>query len=168
MSSSKPDRQAIEDVANRLHSVAIHLLRRLRRVDRESGLTAERLSLLSVLVYGGECTISDLAEIEMVSLPAVTRSVTALEGAGLVNRSRDLHDRRRVRVATTAEGRRLMEDARQRRLQALIHDLGEMREPDIDTLASAVEILEAMLGQSAPPPPTEIRQRPPDPRNSLS
>lgn len=158
MSSHDPQPEVIEDLANRLHSLAIHLLRRVRSVDRESGLTAERLSLLSVLVYGGDRTIGELAETEMVSLPAVTRSVTALEDAGLVTRTRDSDDRRRVRVSATAEGRRLTEEARGRRLRALQHDLGQISGADAATLAGAIEILETMIGQGAPPPPNTNQQ----------
>jgi len=40
------------ETADRLHSAAIHLLRRLRVRDRESGVAAQ-LSALSVLCWGG-------------------------------------------------------------------------------------------------------------------
>ncbi len=59
-------------VANQLHSIAIHMLRRARVTDRENGLTPERLSLLSILAYDGPKSISELAALEMVSLPATT------------------------------------------------------------------------------------------------
>jgi DNA-binding MarR family transcriptional regulator len=157
MSSHQPEADVIDDLANRLHSLAIHLLRRVRSVDREAGLTAERLSLLSVLVYGGDHTIGELAEAEMVSLPAVTRSVTALESAGLLVRARDQGDRRRVRVSATGEGRRLMEEARGRRLRALRRDLGQISGADAATLATAIEILETMIGQGAPPSPHTVQ-----------
>src|SRR3954469_5829393 len=66
-------------VADRLHSAAIHLLRRLRAADAASGLTAPRLSALSVVVFGGPQTITSLAAAEQVRLPTMTRLVA---GAG--------------------------------------------------------------------------------------
>ena len=54
------------DVADRVHSSAIHLLRRLRRVDEETGLSAPKLSALSVLVFGGPCSMGRLAAAEQV------------------------------------------------------------------------------------------------------
>ena len=49
------------DATGDLHSAAIHLLRGLRAADRASGLTPARLSALSVLVFGGPCTLGELA-----------------------------------------------------------------------------------------------------------
>jgi len=49
------------DVADRLHSAAIHLLRRLRRQDDAMGLTPARASALSILVFGGPATLTMLA-----------------------------------------------------------------------------------------------------------
>src|SRR5229473_2111765 len=72
--------------ADRLHSAAIHLLRRLRRQDDASGLTAPRLSALSVIVFSGPLTLGALATAEQVRPPTMTRLVAALEEAGLVVR----------------------------------------------------------------------------------
>ena len=82
-------------IANKLHSAAIHLLRRARVVDRQAGLTAERLSLLSVLSFAGPRTVSQLAEAELVSRPAISRILNSLEDAGLVRRVKTPTDRRR-------------------------------------------------------------------------
>ncbi len=88
-------------MANRLHSVAIHLLRNARRVDRRTGLSPERLS---VLAYAGPRTMSELAEAEMVSRPAITRIVKALEAGGLVARQAHATDRRHVTLRATPKG----------------------------------------------------------------
>ena len=74
-------------VADRLHSAAIHLLRRLRSEDAASGLTAPRLSALSVLVFGGPRSIGDLAAAEQVRPPTISRLVRELERDGLVTRT---------------------------------------------------------------------------------
>ncbi len=133
-------------VANRLHSAAIHLLRRARAVDRESGLTAERLSLLSVLAYAGPMTVSELAEAEQVSRPAISRSLKALQELGLARTERGTADRRLVRVHATDEGRRLMEEGRRRRLERIAAELSGLGDGELVVLEKAVEVLESIAG----------------------
>src|SRR5436189_5969359 len=87
------------ELADQLHSAAIHLLRRLRKEDDASGLSAPRLSALSVVVFGGPVTLGQLARAEQVRPPTMTRIVTGLEGAGLVKRVADDRDRRLTRIA---------------------------------------------------------------------
>src|SRR5437763_14618229 len=86
------------DLADRLHSAAIHLLRRVRRADDASGLPAPQLSALSVIVFGGPITLGALAAAEQVRPPTITKLVATLENAGLVEREVDAEDRRVVRV----------------------------------------------------------------------
>src|SRR4051794_41251008 len=100
------------ELADRLHSAAIHLLRRLRRQDDASGLPAPQLSALSVIVYGGPITLGNLAAAEQVRPPTMTRLVAALEAAAFVTRETDAKDRRVVRITATAKGRRLLEAGR--------------------------------------------------------
>ena len=57
----------IRDIAGRLHSSAIRLLRTLRREDDGSGLSAPRLSALSVIVFGGppfDVAVAPLARLQ--------------------------------------------------------------------------------------------------------
>jgi DNA-binding MarR family transcriptional regulator len=130
------------EVANRLHSIAIHLLRKARISDRETGLTPERLSLLSVLAYAGPKSITELAAIEMVSLPAITRIVNYLEGLGLVERDRTSDDGRVVRVVATRKGKKLMEEGRRRRVERIASELTELRRLELMVLAEAASVLE--------------------------
>ena len=60
-------KRSLQDAARDLNSAAIHLLRGMRAADRASGLTPARLSALSVLVFGGPCTLGELARTEDVS-----------------------------------------------------------------------------------------------------
>lgn len=129
-------------VANGLHSVAIHLLRWVRVVDRETGLTPERLSLLSVVAFAGPKTVSELAEAEQVSSPAISRILNGLEEEGLVTRRRSERDRRYVHVRVTARGKRVIEAARARRLERISSRLDPLDEAELETLAAAVRILE--------------------------
>src|SRR5258706_9015196 len=91
-------------VADRLHSAAIRLLRRLRREEEAMGLTAARASALSVLVFGGPAmTLRALAQAEQVSAPTVTRLILGMERHGLVRRKADAQDRRGLWVHPAAE-----------------------------------------------------------------
>ena len=110
-SSKTKDSQAdVRQLADRLHSAAIHLLRRLRRVDDSTGLTAPKLSALSVIVFGGPITLGDLAKTEQVRPPTMTHLVRDLQRAGLVRTRTDSQDRRVTRVEATARGLRVLDD----------------------------------------------------------
>src|SRR5690242_19982271 len=114
-----PARRETADVlADRLHSAAIHLLRRVRREADASGIPGPRLSALSVIVYRGPITLGELAAAEQVRPPTMTRVVGALEADGLVRRESDPADRRLVRLRATAAGARVLERGRARRIAA--------------------------------------------------
>ena len=139
-------------VADRLHSAAIHLLRRLRREDEAMGLTPARASALSILVFGGAAvTIGQLARAEQVSAPTVTRLVGGMERDGLVRRESDQTDGRVVWLHPTAKGARLLHEGRQRRVEALAADIASLDPAERKTLAAAAEILERMLTRPAAP-----------------
>ena len=138
------DTQTADRTADRLHSAAIHLLRRLRHEDEASGLTAPRLSALSVVVFGGPLTLSALADAEQVRAPTMTRVVAALEGAGLVTREPDPTDGRAALVRATPAGVRLLGEARARRLSALSSEMKDLPPDDLAALARAAEILERL------------------------
>jgi DNA-binding MarR family transcriptional regulator len=130
------------DLADRLHSAAIHLLRRLRREDDASGLPAPQLSAMSVIVFGGPITLGALASAEQVRPPTITKLVAALEQQGLVERETDPQDRRVMRVKATARGARLLHDGRRRRVASLAASLGELAAADRAALARAIPMLE--------------------------
>ncbi len=138
-------------VADRLHSAAIHLLRRLRRQDEAMGLTAARASALSIMVFGGPVTIGRLATAEQVSAPTMTRLVVGMERDGLVRRQDDPADGRLVWLHATAKGTRLLHEGRRRRVAALSADLAALDPADRQTLAAAADILERLLQPPAAP-----------------
>lgn len=137
-------------VADRLHSAAIHLLRHVRRQDPASGLSAPRLSALSVIVFGGPVTMSDLAQAEQVQLPTISRLITSLEHEGLVQREIDSTDRRVVRVHATPEGKRVLDEGRERRIRDLGEQLLRLPPGELETLHRAAEILERLSGDRDP------------------
>jgi DNA-binding MarR family transcriptional regulator len=144
MPSTSRDSRAV--IADRLHSLAIHLLRRVARHDDSGGITGPRLSVLSVLVLGGgPRTLGELATIEHVRPPTMTRLIQAMEGEGLVARAPHPHDARAVRIRATREGARVLRDARKRRLAALETLIGAVSAPDLKVLRHAAEILEPLV-----------------------
>lgn len=108
-----------QTTADQIHSLAIHLLRRLRREDDASGLNAPRLSALSVIVFGGPITLGDLAAAEQVRPPTMTRIVNALEEQGLVLRTKSSTDARSIHLTATPAGRQLLAEGRERRVRLL-------------------------------------------------
>lgn len=138
--------------ADRLHSAAIHLLRRLRREDGAIGLAPARLSALSVLAFAGPMNLTALAAAEQVQAPTMTKVVQALEAEGLVRREADAADKRGSRLAATAKGRRIMEEGRRRRVQRLASDLAALPAADRALLEQAAGILERLGGGRTSPP----------------
>ncbi|HZU11594.1 MAG TPA: MarR family transcriptional regulator [Chloroflexota bacterium] len=131
-------------IADLLHSAAIHLLRRVSRHDAASGLSAARLSALSVIVYADRVTMSELAQAEGVRLPTISRLVDGLERDGLVLRQTDPSDRRVVHLTATESGRHLLEEARQRRIGDLAARIECLPAEEQATLAAAAEILDGL------------------------
>jgi DNA-binding MarR family transcriptional regulator len=132
---------ASADVAFQLNSVAIHLVRRARTADQELGVPPGQLSALSVLVFGGERTIAELAETEQVTSPTMTRIVDGLERAGLAKRHPHPDDGRAMLVRATAKGRRIMERGRRNRVQLITGLLQGMPPDDLAAVARATAAL---------------------------
>ena len=130
--------------ADRLHSAAIHLLRRLRKQDDASGLSAPRLSALSVVVFGGPLPLGALAAAEQVRPPTMTRIVAALVAAGLVVREPSAEDRRVVLIRATPAGRRLLEAGRSRRTESLAQQFAELPPDELAILDRAADILDGL------------------------
>lgn len=134
--------QQIEQMAGRLHSVAIRLLRLLRREDEEAGMSGPRLSALSVIVFAGPISLAELAAAEQVRAPTMSRIVDALVRDGMVTRVSNPTDRRMVKISATEEGIRLLDQGRERRVRALTQRLGQLAESERRAIARAVELLE--------------------------
>jgi DNA-binding MarR family transcriptional regulator len=136
-----------QSIADQLHSVAIHLLRRLRREDAGSGLNAPRLSALSVIVFGGAVTLGDLAVAEQVRPPTMTRIVNALEEQGLVAKTKNAKDGRSLYLSATPAGRKLLLEGRERRVHALAAQIEALSPMQRKTLEAAAEILKEVVGR---------------------
>ena len=134
-----------EATAESLHSAAIHLLRRLRQTDAAFGLNSARLSALSVIVFAGPITLGRLADAEQVRPPTMTRIVNALEAKGLVKKAPSTSDRRTIHLSATMKGKRLLLEARGRRIRSLTRQIAILSPHDQSTLHAAVAILNDLL-----------------------
>jgi DNA-binding MarR family transcriptional regulator len=141
---TSPTRQGdeVEAVADRLHSAALHLLRRLREQDDALGISPPRLSALSVVVYAGPIGIGALAATEGVTAPTMSRLVDGLERDGLVRRARDPDDARGVLVAATPKGSRTLQRGRSRRVETLAAGLRTLDRRELDEISRGAELIE--------------------------
>ena len=137
------------EVADRLHSAAIHLLRHARKRDVLAGTGPARLSALSVLVFAGPMPLGQLAAAEQVKAPTMSRIVTGLKRSGLAKIEVDAKDARRIRVTATAKGKRLLREAKARRVELVAKTLSSLQEPELGTLLRAAELVERAVGQAA-------------------
>jgi len=147
MTDVKPKRLAggeTFETADRLHSAAIHLLRRLRVRDRESGVGPAQLSALSVLVFGGPRSLGELADAEQVRPPTMSRIVAGLEREGLVRRHAT-EDGRRVRLEASAKGTKILQEGRKRRVESLAQALSALSTEDREKLRELIEHLEKVI-----------------------
>ena len=132
----------LREIATRLHGASIRLLRMLRREDDESGLSAPRLSALSVIVFAGPLSLNALAEAEQVRPPTMSRLVDALVEGGLVTRETRSDDRRAVSIAATEKGVSLLQAGRDRRVRRLARQLESLADSEIRALGRGIELLE--------------------------
>lgn len=147
-SDNAPESRPAPDVlsvADRLHSTAIHLLRRVRKQDVAIGEGPARLSALSVLVFGGAKTLGELAAAEQVKPPTMSRIVAGLAHSRLVEATKDGEDARRRHIRATAKGTKLLQKGRQLRIADLAHQLEQLRPQELSRLSEAVEILAQLL-----------------------
>ena len=140
--------EPVEQLADRLHSATIHILRRVRNEDGASGLSAPKLSALSVLVFGGPRTIGALAALEQVRPPTMSVLVADLERAGRVVRRRADGDARQVVIEATEPAKKLLREGRQRRTAWLARRLVGRSDEELAALARAATLLEELAQSS--------------------
>lgn len=135
--SSKISLQAAEA----LHSGAIRVLRLVRAEDAQAGIGPAQLSALSVLVFLGEKTVGELAALEQVRPPTMSRIVDGLVQKKLVERVSSSTDRRAVRITATPAGRKLLLAGRDRRVRALAKRFEALSRKEVETLHAAAQIM---------------------------
>jgi DNA-binding MarR family transcriptional regulator len=132
-------------VAERLHSAAIHLLRRVRSQDTVTGEGPARLAALSVLVFSGPKTLGELAAAEQVKPPTMSRMVAGLKRSRLAEITADARDARRKQIHATARGVALLRAGRKRRVRYLADRLTFVSKQELASLREALDLLEGIL-----------------------
>src|ERR1700674_5998004 len=140
---NRPHRDVLA-IADRLHSAAIHLLRRVRQQDTATGEGPARLSALSVLVFGGPKTLGELAAAEQVKPPTMSRIVAGLKRSRLVEITADAPEARRKQIHATSKGIVLLRAARKRRVSYLAGYLTFVSKRELASLRQALDLLEGM------------------------
>ena len=130
--------------AARLRLIVMRLARRLRS-QSGSGLSPSLISALASLEHHGPLTLGQLAALEQVKPPSVTRLVATLEGAGLARRKNDPADGRVTVLTVTAEGRRILQRSRTRKTAYLAKRLRGFDDAEAATLNDALRLLERLL-----------------------
>jgi len=141
---NKPGTAGAFEAADRLHSAAIHLLRRLRVRDTELGIGPAQLSALSVLVFAGPQSLASLAQAEQVKPSTMSRIVSGLLRAKLVHRKTDKQDRRAIVIESTEKGARIMQEGRRRRVAALAAAVQRLSPAEIARMNEAAQLVEAL------------------------
>jgi DNA-binding MarR family transcriptional regulator len=133
-------------VANRLRPVLLRLARELRREAHAFGVTGGQATLLAVVERHGRIGLGELAAVEGVSAPAMSKHVDRLELAGLVRRvAGSSGDRRRVEIELTTNGQRVLRRVRSQRTAWLATRLDQLDARSLAAVDDAIEPLTALL-----------------------
>ena len=134
-----------ELVADDLRPVLLRLARELRKETEQLGITARQATLLWLVKRSPGLSLAELAAEEGISPPALSGNVDRLERVGLIERVRSSEDRRRVGLALTDEGEKLLRRIRARRTTWLAGRLTELDQAELDALAAAMPALRRLL-----------------------
>ena len=134
------------DLANDLRPIVLRIARQLRKETEQFGVTSRQATLLFLVKASPGLTLRALAEAEGISAPALSAHVDRLESAGHLVRVRDAVDRRRVGLALTPKGERLIRSIRERRTAWLAERLEELEPDELRAIEGAIEPLLRLAG----------------------
>ena len=123
----------------------LRLARELRQETEQLGVTSRQVTLLWLIRNNPGMSLRELAAEERISAPALSGHVDRLEKAGLLERVRDENDRRRVGLALTDEGERLLRRVRARRTTWLADRLRGLDDDELAAIEAAIEPLGKLL-----------------------
>jgi DNA-binding MarR family transcriptional regulator len=132
-------------VADALRPVLLRVGRELRREARAEGISPEQVSLLVAIKYSPGIGVRDLATHERISPPAMTKHIDRLERDGLVTRTPSPDDGRRIGIALTDEGQRVLRRVHSRRTAWLATRLRGLDPDELAAVEAAVEPLSRLL-----------------------
>ncbi|MBA2298014.1 MAG: MarR family transcriptional regulator [Actinobacteria bacterium] len=132
-------------VANELRPILLRLARELRKEAEGLGVTSRQVTLLWLIRNRPGLSLRELASEERISAPALSGHVDRLEKAGLIERTRDGSDRRRVGLTLTDEGARVLKRVRARRTSWLAGRLKGLEPDELEAIEAALEPLRRLL-----------------------
>lgn len=141
-----PTSDETAELAARLRLAVTRLARQLRQTS-ESDLSPTQSAVLATLANHGPVTLGELAELERVASPTITKVTGILQERGLVEKVTDPNDRRFVRVELTSEGRALVERSRARKTAWLARQLQGLPPDELERLAAAADVLEHLTAR---------------------
>src|SRR5712691_651944 len=133
------------EIANRLRPVLLKLNRELRQEIHSLGVTGGQVSLLIQIKYHPGIGIRELAALERISVPGMSKFVTRLEEAGLVERAPVEGDQRRVGLTLTAAGQKVLRSVKSKRTAWLSARLRDLDPEELEAIDAAIEPLAHLL-----------------------
>ena len=134
-------------LANRLRPVLLQLNRQLRREIHSLGVTGGQVSLLVQIKYHPGIGIRELAALERMSVPGMSKFISRLEESGLVQRAPVEGDQRRVGLTLTGQGQKVLRSVKSKRTAWLASRLRELRPDELETIDAAIEPLAHLLAE---------------------
>src|SRR6266550_8371074 len=134
-------------VANRLRPVLLKLNRHLRREIHSLGVTGGQASLLFTIQRQPGIGVRELAALERMSAPGMSKYVGRLEAEGLIVREPSDEDRRRIGLRVSPEGERVLRSVKSRRTAWLAARLRELSETELETVDAAIESLQELIDE---------------------
>jgi DNA-binding MarR family transcriptional regulator len=137
---------SLSERAAHLRTAIVRTARRLRQeaAAETSGLTPTSVAALATIERHGPLTPSEIAAIERVKRPTITRTLGCLEREGLIDRAPDPEDGRSSLVSVNGAGRERLRRLRGRKNAYLARRMKDLTDEEVETLERAAEILERM------------------------
>lgn len=140
----KPD---LAHEASNLRTAIFRLARRMRTQRAVDSMSDGQFAVLAGLFVHGTHTLTELADRERVSAPAMNRTVNCLQDAGYTTRSADENDGRKVVIDLTESGRAVVDETARRRDAWVEEALAELTPGERATLAAAAELMQRMVAR---------------------
>jgi DNA-binding MarR family transcriptional regulator len=134
-------------LANRLRPVLLHLNRQLRREIHSLGVTGGQVSLLVQIKYHPGIGIRELAALERISVPGMSKFISRLEEAGLVQRAPVEGDQRRVGLTLMPAGQKVLRSVKSKRTAWLASRLRDLDPDELEAIDAAIEPLAHLLAE---------------------
>jgi DNA-binding MarR family transcriptional regulator len=133
------------DLANRLRPVLLKLNRELRREIHSLGVTGGQVGLLVQIKARPGIGMRELAAVERMSVPGMSKFIAKLEDAGLVQRAPVEGDQRRVGLSLTPAGHKVLRSVKSKRTAWLAARLGQLEAQQLEAIDAAIEPLAHLL-----------------------